>query len=334
MPAKANNKLRSNADFKSAAIALLENDNDWSKVPASVKGPFSAQSFIDNPQFIVNDETHFIGAYMTKKAFDAYRKEFKVKISESKHEYFIVESWKMELVKVDSEEVFTSYADREVRLVIEKLKHDPKSNLTANTFVENLHRDNDLKLQVARMNLEEVREATEMPDLGDLSRVEGKRVGVDKKATQEVELEASEETKVLSLKEILKKETPTASLAVYEPTDESSSFFKKRDTKDLRKSKLMRNPSEIKKAVENIIKYRQKPSTKKSGKTSNASLGKRSRKSSQKKSTTKKGMTITAFKEYIGWYDQQAKAGKLSIAQKKASASSKRSVASKSSRRK
>lgn len=334
MPAKANNKLRSNADFKKIAISLLENDNEWDKVPASLKGPFSAQAFIDNPQFILNDETHFVGAYLTKSAFDAYRKAYKVKLSESRHEYFIVENWYLELVKVDSEEVFTSYADREVRLVIEKLKHDPKSNLTANTFVENLHRDNDLKLQVARMNLEEVREATEMPDLGDLSRVEGKKVGVDKKATQEVDLDELDETKVLTMKEILKKETPSASLAIYEPTDESSSFFKKRDIKDQRKSKLMRNPSEIKKAVEHIIKFQQKPAGKKSGKSSNASLGKRSRKSSQKKSTTKKGMTITAFKEYIGWYDQQAKAGKLSIAQKKASASSKRSVASKSSRRK
>jgi len=28
-------------------------------------------------------------------------------------------------------------------------------------------------------------------------------------------------------------------------------------------------------------------------------------------------MTISAFREYIGWYDQQAKAGKLSLATKK-----------------
>jgi len=334
MPAKASNLVRSNADFKRVAISLLEHDNDWDKVPNSLKGPISVQAYVDNPQFVVNDETHFIGAYLTKKCFDSYRREFKVKLTESRHEYFIAENWKLELVKVDSEEVFTSYADREVRLVIEKLKHDPSSNLTANTFVENLHRDNDLKLQVARLNLEEVREATELPDLGDLSRVEGKKIGVDKKATQEVELDDMDETKVLPLEAILKKETPSASLNVYVPTDESSSFFKKRDVKGSHKSKVMRNPSEIKKAVENIIKYQNKPAGKKSGKTSNASLGKRSRKSSTKKSTTKKGMTITAFKEYIGWYDQQAKAGKLSIAQKKASAASKRSVASKSSRRK
>jgi len=333
MPTKASNKLRSNADFKKAAVSLLENDNDWSKVPASLKGPISVQAYVDNPQFIVNDETHFIGGYLTKPAFDAYRKAFKVKLSDSKGEYFIIENWHLELVKVDSEDVFTSYADREVRLVIEKLKHDPSSNLTANTFVDNLHRDNDLKLQVARMNLEEVREATEIPE--QLGELKGKKVGVDKKATQEVDLEDLEETKVLTMREILKKESPSAILNIYEPTEESSSFFKKRDAKDVRKSTLMRNTSEIKKAVEKIIRYKHTPAGKRSGKTSNASsLGKRSRKSSQKKSTTKKGMTITAFKEYIGWYDQQAKAGKLSIAQKKASASSKRSVASKSSRRK
>jgi hypothetical protein len=40
-------------------------------------------------------------------------------------------------------------------------------------------------------------------------------------------------------------------------------------------------------------------------------------------------MTITAFREYIGWYDKQARAGKLSLATKKGTP--KRSASSKAS---
>jgi hypothetical protein len=211
MPGK---KATTHADFKKAALSLLEHNGNWKKVPASLKTAFSCQVFIDNPQWIVNDETHFIGAYPTKQAFDAYRKTWKeVRLSESAHSKFLISDWSLELVKVESEEVYTSYVDREVRLVINSIKPDPDSSLTPNSFVENLHRDNDIKLQISRLNLEEIREHTEVFDCGDLSRYEeSKKTGVAKDACQDVSLDDSKETNVMHMKEILKKENPAGTL--------------------------------------------------------------------------------------------------------------------------
>ena len=127
----------------------------------------------------------------------------------------------------------------------------------------------------------------------------------------------------MAMREILKKESPGTSLAIYEPIEETSSFYKnKRDAKEERKSGRGlkgKNPTEIKRAVERIIRYQQNPkkSTTKKGKASAGAKRTPKLTAGQKRSTKKKGMTISAFREYIGWYDQQAKDGKLSLATKK-----------------
>lgn len=83
MPGK---KTGHNAEFKKTTLEFLEHSGDWSKVSKDLKKPFCCQVYLDNPQFIVSDETHFIGAYLTKSAFDAYRKAHKShKLSESQH---------------------------------------------------------------------------------------------------------------------------------------------------------------------------------------------------------------------------------------------------------
>ena len=241
----------------------------------------------------------------------------------------------MEFVKTDSEEVFTSYADREVRLVILKMKVDSSNEMESNSYILNLHRDNDVKLQVARTNMDEVRKATEIHGFGDLSKLQsGKRSRVDKSAAQEIELDDEYTTTlVLTMEAILKKESPGDVLNVYEAADDLSSFFKKRDVKEKKKANAM-NTSEIKKAVHDIIKNGAK-----TGKTSGKRTGKRSgsrssltKRSVGKKSSGSKKMTISSFKQYIGWYDKQAREGKLSIAPRKASL--KKSSVSKRSRSK
>jgi hypothetical protein len=67
----------SSANFKKAALSLLENKGQWKNVPASLKGAFTCRVHCDNPQFIVSDETHFIGAYLTPEAFAKYSSKFK-----------------------------------------------------------------------------------------------------------------------------------------------------------------------------------------------------------------------------------------------------------------
>jgi hypothetical protein len=51
--------------------------------------------------------------------------------------------------------LYTSYADREVRLVVKSLA-PTDSEIETKKFIENLHRDNDVKLYISRLNHEEI----------------------------------------------------------------------------------------------------------------------------------------------------------------------------------
>jgi hypothetical protein len=76
---------------------------------------------------------------------------------------------------------------------------------------------------------------------------------------QEVKKSSHKTTAVLTMKDILKKENPGASLQTWDSEAETfSSFYKKkRDVKEERKGGINKssNKSEIKKAVERIVRY-------------------------------------------------------------------------------
>lgn len=148
----------STVNFKTIAITLLENKGKWKDVAASLKGAFTARVFNDSPALLFSDGSFFIGAYLTQDAFDKYRSKFKTNhISKSEGTNFRVEDWHMEVVKVNSEDTYTSYADREIRLIIKSLV-PTSENIESKNFVENLHRDNDVKLYISRYNHEEIQE--------------------------------------------------------------------------------------------------------------------------------------------------------------------------------
>ena len=103
MPGKKSSGSASTANFKKAVLSFLEHNGSWRKVPASLKKSFVCQVYLDNPQFVVSDESHFIGAYLTKESFNAFHKAFKsAKLTSSQGDKFEVDDWELELVKVDS----------------------------------------------------------------------------------------------------------------------------------------------------------------------------------------------------------------------------------------
>ena len=111
-----------------------------------------------------------------------------------------------------------------------------------------------------------------MQGCGDLSRYEeSKKAGIAKDTIQEVKVAAKKTTAVLFLKDILKKENPSGVLETYEHEEENSSFSKKkREAKEERKRGIKKNgsknPGEIKKALEKIVKYNAGKVTAKGGK--------------------------------------------------------------------
>ncbi|MEK7074671.1 MAG: hypothetical protein AAB968_02810, partial [Patescibacteria group bacterium] len=133
---------------KKAALEFMNGGAKWSKVPAGLQAAFVGRVFHSNPQLLIADSHHYIGAYLTQAAFDKFTKSHKgTLITESEGSSFKIEDWHLELVDVDSQDVHTSYLDREIRLVIKSFSL-AKDNSTKN-FVENLHRDNDVKLHIS-----------------------------------------------------------------------------------------------------------------------------------------------------------------------------------------
>lgn len=212
---------------------------------------------------LICDQSHYIGGYLTKEAFDKYSKSSKVLVIESEGHFFKIDDWHLELVDVDSQDVHTSYLDREVRLIIKSFTLT-KEGLSRG-FVENLHRDNDVKLHISNYGFKELQEVSVVGKTGDLSRIsESKKAGIDKEMIQQVKKNSHKGTAVLSMKDILKKENPSGTLELYSPEEDYSSFYKpkKRDVKEERKSGIQSsNKSVIKKAVEDIARWKKENPT-------------------------------------------------------------------------
>lgn len=134
--------------LKKAAIEFISSGAKWPKVPAHLKASFVGRVFHSNPQLLISDASHYIGGYLTSAAFEKFSKTSKgVLVSESEGSSFKIDDWHFELVDVDSQDVHTSYLNREIRLVIKSFSLVKDNSET--TFVENLHRDNDLKLHIS-----------------------------------------------------------------------------------------------------------------------------------------------------------------------------------------
>jgi hypothetical protein len=60
----------------------------------------------------------------------------------------VLNQWSLELRRVNSAEVFTSYGNIEVRLVVHSFKPNLNERLNPNRYPINLFRDDELKTQI------------------------------------------------------------------------------------------------------------------------------------------------------------------------------------------
>jgi len=133
--------------FKKLYSSMIQNGGDFSKV--SFKGKnlkcFVKESF---PYFLVTDNHFFVPAYLTKKALDDFKsKNSGVNVTDLKSKVVEIVDWSLEMAKVDSSSVFTSYAGIEIRLIVNSLKliQDTKSKVLLSRYPVNLYRDDEMK---------------------------------------------------------------------------------------------------------------------------------------------------------------------------------------------
>ena len=93
---------------------------------------------------LLTDGQYTISGYITREAFVAYNKNEanNVKVTELRDYMITIDSWTLDLVRVDPDESFTHYANIEMRLVINKFSKFSETRVDLNNrYPQNLYRD-------------------------------------------------------------------------------------------------------------------------------------------------------------------------------------------------
>jgi len=137
--------------FKQLVTSMFANGGDFSKFSSAQRSQaikcYVKESF---PYFLVSDNYHYVAVYFTKKAIDDFKsKNSNVNITDLKTRVITITDWSLEMVHVNSQDVFTSYGGLEVRLVAKSFKLEKGSDKVILTrHPSNLYRDAEVKTTI------------------------------------------------------------------------------------------------------------------------------------------------------------------------------------------
>jgi hypothetical protein len=328
---------------------MLNQGGDFSKVSKDLKKPLKTYVKESYPFFLVTDGYFFVQAYFTKEAVADFKSKFgNVNITELHDRVIVINSWSLEMRRVNSAEVFTSYGNLEIRLVVTSFKVNLNERLNPTRYPINLFRDDEIKTQIQQFRHSAIQAALaknvkgdSLPDISKVStagakgKIEGGIVKASAgKGDDFAEFSFKEgTTAVVALKDILVQEKGKDALpkagehAAVPKVKGGAKGAKKAASKSAAKEKKAAASADVKKTVEKVIKYTpSKSAGKKETPQKAASAGKQSAKKSTtggkkatpampspggKKSTkTTDQMTMAQFKKYLDWHESK-KGGKV-----------------------
>lgn len=149
--------------FKQLFTDAIRNNGDASKYDANLhKLTLSVFVKETSPYFLVSDGFFYVPAYFTKAALDDFNKRYpNVKHSDLQGKVVLINQWSVELKRVDSNAVFTSYGGVEVRLIVSAFKpqFDKKNDLHPSRHPTNLYRDDEFKTAIQQLRHSSVQRA-------------------------------------------------------------------------------------------------------------------------------------------------------------------------------
>ena len=147
--------------FKTLFTDMPNNGGDYSKLPKDLTKQM-LKVFVKetSPYFLVSDSFFFVPAYFTKAALDEFERRFSnVKVQDLNEKVILINNWTLELKKVDSNAVFTSYAGLEVRLIVHSFKPQLGESIHPTRWPTNLYRDDEFKTTIQAMRHKAVQES-------------------------------------------------------------------------------------------------------------------------------------------------------------------------------
>jgi hypothetical protein len=133
--------------FKQLFSEMFKAEGDFSKLASTQKNQIKCYVKESFPYFLVTDNYFYVACYFTKKAVDDFRNKYSsANITDLKSRVIIITDWTLEMNKVDSANIFTSYGGLEVRLVARAFKLAPGSDkVVLSRHPLNLFRDDEMK---------------------------------------------------------------------------------------------------------------------------------------------------------------------------------------------
>jgi hypothetical protein len=273
---------------------------------------FIKESF---PHFLVADDYFYIPCYFTKKAVDEFKNQFSnVNITDLKSKTLVLKEWTMEVNKVDSASVFTSYAGIEIRLIVKSFKVE-KGDATLTRYPLNLYRDDEIKTLIQAYLHGQVTNSVKsgvkgdsLPDMAKLATKGSVSQGVVKFASGDSFTNygfTSGKTAILDLNSIFKMEKGAAA---FTKLSAGAVSIKPK----VSGSKVKVGKKSAKKAAEPVAKKLEKfaDNKKKSAKRIPGSVGGMPTPGDKGSAGTTGLKTMDQYKKMIAWYRKKSGSGK------------------------
>ena len=144
--------------FKTLYTQMIQNGGDYSALPKDLLRK-DLQVFVKEakPYFLVSDSFFYVPAYFTQAALTDYQSKFpQVNVLDLENKVIVITKWTLELRRVNSAEVFTSYAGVECRLIVHAFKPQLKESLHPTRYPTNLYRDDEFKTTIQAFRHQQV----------------------------------------------------------------------------------------------------------------------------------------------------------------------------------
>ena len=136
--------------FKTLYTQMIQNGGDYDALPKDLLRK-DLQVFVKEtrPYFLVSDSFFYVPAYFTAAAISEYQSKFpQVNVLDLEGKVIVINKWSLELRRVNSADVFTSYAGVECRLIVHSFKPQLKELLHPTRHPTNLYRDDEFKTTI------------------------------------------------------------------------------------------------------------------------------------------------------------------------------------------
>ena len=143
--------------FKQLYTEMFKQGGDFSKIGKSMQKPIKCYVKESFPHFLVTDGYFFVPCYFTKEALTEFKQKFSnVHIVDLQDKVIVLNHWTLEMKKVNSAEVFTSYANLEVRLIVHSFKPQLQEKLNPTRYPINLFRDDEMKTVIQHFRHQQI----------------------------------------------------------------------------------------------------------------------------------------------------------------------------------